>query len=298
MTRTDSLVVGTLVVLLAVIAGLVGAPSLLPRHHVRRHASADPGPRHGARPIARASSAIPSRSARSARRPRLTATSSRSSSRALSGTARTGRSCPTSPTAGRSTRPARSGRSSCATTPAGTTASRSPRTTSRTPSTCSRTPPTPGPARRIVERGRPSRPTGPQTIVLLAQDAPGWVPPGGDPADRAGSPPGRRPGRPAGRRRRSVGNLSGRDRSRWPASTNGTPSSSRRRPMLPAEAPDDGALAARDGLARHAGPVRTPEPARPVPRRDRLPLLRRPAGARRRVQSGWARRRVRPVARR
>ena len=65
MTRTDSFVVGTLVVLLALIAGLVSVPSLLsrPARH-GRDASADPGPITASGRTARASSAIPSRSAR------------------------------------------------------------------------------------------------------------------------------------------------------------------------------------------------------------------------------------------
>ena len=117
MTRTDSLVVGTLVVMLALLAGLVGVPALQPRRH--DHRPAERRARPSTPPLdrtAKASSDTRSRSARSRRGPRPTATSSRSSSPGSSATARRERSCPTSPSAGRSTRPASSGPSSCATT--------------------------------------------------------------------------------------------------------------------------------------------------------------------------------------
>ena len=145
MTRTDSFVVGTLVVMLALLAGLVGVPALSPaaatiadpsqspavdvatrpyREGVLGHPVSvspligqDPGrPRPRRARLLRARPQRPGRDARA--RPR----------RALVG------------------RPDRvsSGPSSCATTPCGTTASRSPRRTSRSRSGSSRTPPTTG----------------------------------------------------------------------------------------------------------------------------------------------------------
>ena len=143
MTRTDSFVVGTLVVLLALIAGLVSAPSLLPATATVATPQPTPGP-VVARPYREGVLGRPVSVSPLTARPRQTATSSRSSSPASSATARTGRSCRTWPSTGRSTRPARCGPSSCATTPTGMTASRSPPTTSRTRSASSRTRRTPG----------------------------------------------------------------------------------------------------------------------------------------------------------
>ena len=64
MTRTDSLVVGTLVVLLALIAGLVGVPSLLPTAATAATPRARPPSPSPRGRTAKASSAAPSRSAR------------------------------------------------------------------------------------------------------------------------------------------------------------------------------------------------------------------------------------------
>ena len=63
MTRIDTFVVGTLVLLLAVVAGLIGVPASADRTH-RRARRPEPRPLVEARPYARASSAPPSRSPR------------------------------------------------------------------------------------------------------------------------------------------------------------------------------------------------------------------------------------------
>ena len=117
MTRTDSLVVGTLVVMLAILAGLVGVPALAPPPRQRPTPSQSSAAGRLDPVVSRRRPRTPrSRSARCRRGRRPTATSSRSSSRGSSATARPGRWCPTSPSAGRSTRPASCGPSSCATT--------------------------------------------------------------------------------------------------------------------------------------------------------------------------------------
>ena len=68
MTRTDTFVVGTLVVLFALVASLVGIPSLVPAASTHRSAerSAERQPRHARDEghTAKASSATPPRSAR------------------------------------------------------------------------------------------------------------------------------------------------------------------------------------------------------------------------------------------
>ena len=66
MTRTDSLVVGTLVVLLALLAGLVGVPALQPTATATAVAERAGGSPDRSRPArtARASSGDPSRSPR------------------------------------------------------------------------------------------------------------------------------------------------------------------------------------------------------------------------------------------
>ena len=110
MTRTDSFVVGTLVVLLALIAGLVGVPSLLPARHDRRPRRARAPARPSPRPY-REGVLGPARLGQPVHRPQPGRPRPRRAGllRASSGTARTGRSCRTSPSAGRSTRAARSG---------------------------------------------------------------------------------------------------------------------------------------------------------------------------------------------
>ncbi len=64
----------------------------------------------------------------------------------------------------------------------------------------------------------------------------------------------------------------------------------------PGGGPDTGAVGAGDRLARHAGPAGPPEPAHPVSRRDGLHLLRRCPGPVRRIHRRRARCRVRAVA--
>ena len=164
MTRTDSFVVGTLVVLLALIAGLVGAPSLLPATATVATPQPTPGP-VAARPYARASSAARvgqpvDRADPGGPRPRRARLLRPRPQRPE----RHDRPGPRRALDGRRDR-GRSGRSSCATTRAGTTASRSPRTTSRSRSASSRTRRTPGPAPGRGTRS-PSRPRACDTIVF------------------------------------------------------------------------------------------------------------------------------------
>ena len=64
MTRTDSLVVGTLVVMLAILAGLVGVPALSPAATTTADPSQSPAVDVATRPTAKASSGTRSRSAR------------------------------------------------------------------------------------------------------------------------------------------------------------------------------------------------------------------------------------------
>ena len=138
-TRTDSFVVGTLVVLLALIAGLPPAPRPSPRPP--RVRGAHRGPRSGSsrgrieigvlgRPVS-----VSPLSARTQADRDLVAL-------VFSGLVMTVRPAPLlpdpAPSRGRSTRPVRPGPSSFGPTPAGTTASRSPRRTSRSRSGPSR----------------------------------------------------------------------------------------------------------------------------------------------------------------
>ena len=106
------------------------------------------------------------------------------------------------------------------------------------------------------------QPKGAADDRLHARDAARRIPPAGHPADRAGPPARRHPGRGPRRRRRSATSRSGRARSRSRASTASTPSSSRPRRCsrhCPTEAPSPGAT---DSLAT---PLATPRPNRPVP---------------------------------
>ena len=198
MTRTDSLVVGTLVALLALIASLVSVPSLLPTA-----ASSLRRPARPMRPIAR-----PYREGVLGRpglgqpvecphpgrpRPRRAGLRRARPQRPV----RVARAGPRRALVGRLDRGG-AGRSSSVTTRAGTTASRSPPRTSRSPSVSSRTPTTTGPGAgswnevTVATEGLHDR-------RVHAQDPARWLPPGGDPADRPGPHPGRDPGRPARR---------------------------------------------------------------------------------------------------
>ena len=103
MTRPTTLVVGTLVVLLALVAGLVGVPALQPHRHprrpppqVRRPSAVAPVPRRRPRPTR-----LDQPADRAHRRP--TATSSRSSSAASSASARAATLVPDLAERGRST---------------------------------------------------------------------------------------------------------------------------------------------------------------------------------------------------
>ena len=274
MTRTDSLVVGTLVVLLALIAGLVGVPSLLPATVDRRDAQRDRQPgrrepvsRRRPRPPVSVSPLTRPHPGRSRpRRARLRR--ARPQRPVRHARARTSRS------AGRSTRRARSGRSSCATTHAGTTASRSPPRMSRSRSASSRTPTTPAraPARgtrspsapRAADascsrsrrrsagssRRRPSRSRRPTSWRL--------------PVDAAGRPPVRPP---ADRVRTVRGRQPDDDHAELDPGGDDPPgrgADARRRRRV-----------ATNSLAT-PGPARPPDPPGAVPLRDRVPLLRRP----------------------
>ena len=159
MTRTDSLVVGTLVALLAIIASLVSVPSLLPTAASSLRARRDRCPDR-ARPyregvLGRPGLGQPVECPHPGRpRPRRAGLLRARPQRP----GRLARAGPRRALDGRLDR-ARSGRSSSATTRAGTTASRSPPRTSRSPSASSRTPTT---GVRAPDRGTrsPSRPTG------------------------------------------------------------------------------------------------------------------------------------------
>ena len=214
MTRTDSIVVGTLVVLLALVAGLVGLPALTATS--ARVRQPDPG-RRSARPgrTARASSGTPSRisplTARSQADRDLVAL-------IFSGLVRNGpqRHARARPGrhAGPWTTPARSGPSSFARTPRGRTGRRSRPTTS-----CSRS----GPCRtRTTWARRPGRGARSRSAAV---ERPGRdvhphhaarrLPAGRDPADRAGPSAGRCAGRRPSRIIRSGPSPSGPVRSPW-----------------------------------------------------------------------------------
>ena len=149
MTRTDTTVVGALVVLLAVLTGLVGIPAL---QATSATPSAVAGPSDG--PARRAYRegvvghpvSISPLTARTQADRDLVALAVL---RAWSATAPTARSCPTSPSAGRSTTTGRVWTFElCDPTPCGTTANRSPPMMSSTRSRRSRTRRTPDPGRR------------------------------------------------------------------------------------------------------------------------------------------------------
>ena len=107
MTRTDPLVVGTLVVLLAIVAGLIGVPALSPAATTTAQPSQSPAVDASTRPyregvLGHPVSVSPLTARTQADRDLVALV--------FSGLVRngpTGRSCPTSPSAGRSTRPAR-----------------------------------------------------------------------------------------------------------------------------------------------------------------------------------------------
>ena len=299
MTRTDSLVVGTLVVLLALIAGLVGVP-VAPRRPTAVARQPEPGacaasPRPYREGVLGPPVSVSPLTARTPgrprpRRPRLL--------RASSGTARTARSCPTSPSAGRSTptgtiwtfqlraRRALAGRRA---------GHRRRRRRSR--SDVLQDPAYTGPA---PGRGTRSRSTadGPPTVrFTLTTPLGGFLQAATQPiapahllADipvdgLADDPFGRQP---IGSGPFAVASLDD-DTRRARSRRRHRP----RRPRRPTAAPS----AARDRFARDARPDRPPEPAR---RRTcagiELQLLRRRRRARRGLSRGRARRRLRPVA--
>ena len=187
MTRTDTFVIGTLVVVFALVATLVGIPSLIPAAstHVLATASSTPARR------AVRGRAVPRRRSRASviREPvdRPVPADRDLVALVFSGLVRHGpgrqRSCPTSPSAGPSTRAARCGRSSSARTRPGRTAIRSRRTTSCSRSTALRDPAYTGPGAGswnevTVDRRRAA------ARWCSPQDAARRLPPGGDPADR------------------------------------------------------------------------------------------------------------------
>ena len=147
---------------------------------------------------------------------------------------------------------------------------------SRIPATRAR-PPAPG-------TRSPSQASAPRTVDVHARDAARRLPPGRDPADRPG-PPARRACRSTQLpTTRSAASRSGPVRSPSPASTDDTRRArSRPRPCCPTPGPSPGpSPRATDSLAT---PPPAGRPTRPdaVPGRDRVPLLRRPGGARRRL---------------
>ena len=296
MTRTDSLVVGTLVVLLALIAGLVGVPSLLPTSAPTGTPIADPGAmpvepavsRGRPRPTRLGQPAVGADPGRSRpRRPRLLRARPERPER--DDRARPGRAL-----VGRPDR-ARSGRSSCATTPRWHDGE--PVTAEDVAFTIRvlQDPDVHRARRRLVERGHASHRSG------RGRSSSRW---------RRRSAGSSRP-RPSRSRRRIC----------WPTSRSTSWSTTRSAaqpigsgPFAVASLDDDTAElvpaaspcrrrrpaagpspAATDSLA-HPGPTEPPEPAAPVPDRDRVPLLRRPDALADAYRAGDLDARLGPVA--
>ena len=262
MTRTDSLVVGTLVVLLALIAGLVGVPALSPAARPPPTPSQSPAVDAATRPYREGVLGHPvSVSPLSAR----TQADRDLVALVFSGLVRNGPNgtlvpdlaerWSVDPTGATWTFQLRDDARR------GTTASRSPRRTSRSRSASSRTRPTRA-GRRLLERGH--RPGGRAADGdVHPQDAARRVPPGRDPADRAGPPAGGRPGRrPAGSTRpaaQPIGSgpfaVASLDRRRGRAHPGSHPHPTAPRRRAPR----------RDPPIRWPPPRRSAAPTRPVP---------------------------------